>query len=130
LWKFTVSGFKPTSLQLELIKTNGIRHYTSEKAVLSIFSEKQLISNRDGIVHFFVNIPTPRKVYAYNILKHYTPESPKTHVIIIENLTNEQIANIKIRPHGNAVIYKGTFAILPENNCTSRPIDLSLDVCG
>jgi hypothetical protein len=124
-----VYGFKPTKKQTEMIKSKGIRHYTSEASANSILFDKTVSSKNKDLVHFFVNEPTPRKVYAFNILKHDTPETPKTHVLIIENLTDEQISHIRFRPHGSVLVCKGEFFILPENRCLDRRIDMTIDTC-
>lgn len=106
-----------TEDELNIIKTNGISHCTTVKGLEGIkkdncihtsSKEKSYSNHNKPCVFFCINgISTAEKGFNQN--KKYKKK------IIITNLTDSQIKQMKIREYDNAIMYEGNFTFAEEN---------------
>jgi hypothetical protein len=95
----------------KIILVNGITHYTHVNCIDKILAENSLKSHYDK-VFFLINKKQCKQVMLYNF-KFKNPKPNK--IIVIQNLTEEQLKGLKVRLWDFAIRYSGTFEFSKEN---------------
>ena len=119
-------------------KIVGIKHYTSYENVDSILSSGLIKAAPMEHSYFFVNEPIPRDILRYNLryvdkngkrrmaaLPTSSSIAGKSVAIIIRNLSDEQIKQLRYLHYQQAVYFKGDFKFRPENKVIVEKADFS-----